>query len=419
MKNSMNIIIATFSLAMIFTACKKDGCTDPVATNYDKKANVENNSCIYGAGGGGGAVITDEIKDDITTNTTIKAGVVKICTDINVSAVLTVEPGVIFIMCAGSSLDIEETGAIKANGTAALPIVFKGETETAGFWEGIAIKSNNPNNQFNYVTVKDAGTYWGWDYANLYIANGAQLTMKNSTVSNSQSVGLFAENSSTIPGFSNNTFSNNGTIGLNINSVHVGSLDGASNYNISNTESYIHVRGVEIGINQTWQKLDTPLLLNATTKVSAGLTLMPGVSILMESGADFSVAASGYLNATGTAVDRITIFGRYTAAAYWDGIKIYSTNPNNKFNYVSIGDAGAYWGFNYATIDVDGRIEMNNTTITNSNSWAVYMRGSSSIYCSGVVQTTPEGVTAVNTLSGNGVGPDADCVDGGCTIYFD
>ena len=52
MKNSMNIIIATFSLAMIFTACKKDGCTDPVATNYDKKANVENNSCIYGTGEG-------------------------------------------------------------------------------------------------------------------------------------------------------------------------------------------------------------------------------------------------------------------------------------------------------------------------------------------------------------------------------
>ena len=62
---------------------------------------------------------------------------------------------------------------------------------------------------------------------------------------------------------------------------------------------------------------------------------------------------------------------------------------------------------------------MNNTTITNSNSWAVYMRGSSSIYCSGAAQTDPAGVTAVNTLSGNGAGADADCIDGGCTIYFE
>ena len=29
------------------------------------------------------------------------------------------------------------------------------------------------------------------------------------------------------------------------------------------------------------------------------------------------------------------------------------------------------------------------------------------------------GVTAVNNLTGNGLGPDADCIGGGCTVIFD
>lgn len=41
--------IALFSLActLIFLSCKKEGCTDSQATNYDPDAKDDNGSCVY------------------------------------------------------------------------------------------------------------------------------------------------------------------------------------------------------------------------------------------------------------------------------------------------------------------------------------------------------------------------------------
>src|SRR5690554_5796432 len=50
------LLIIVISAGLLF-ACKKDGCTDPAAINYDSKANNDDGSCYYdgqGSGGGGG-----------------------------------------------------------------------------------------------------------------------------------------------------------------------------------------------------------------------------------------------------------------------------------------------------------------------------------------------------------------------------
>ena len=41
--------IGLASLIMLFAACKKEGCTDETATNFDSKAKVEDGSCLYPA----------------------------------------------------------------------------------------------------------------------------------------------------------------------------------------------------------------------------------------------------------------------------------------------------------------------------------------------------------------------------------
>jgi hypothetical protein len=39
-------VVILFFVSFIYTGCKKNGCTDPVATNYDSDANSDDGSCI-------------------------------------------------------------------------------------------------------------------------------------------------------------------------------------------------------------------------------------------------------------------------------------------------------------------------------------------------------------------------------------
>jgi hypothetical protein len=50
MKVSMKALMAGILIQMLFTGCfffERDGCTDPVAKNYDPSADNDDNSCIY------------------------------------------------------------------------------------------------------------------------------------------------------------------------------------------------------------------------------------------------------------------------------------------------------------------------------------------------------------------------------------
>lgn len=40
-------VVVLFGLILVFTACKKKGCTDRSAENYDEKARKDNGSCIH------------------------------------------------------------------------------------------------------------------------------------------------------------------------------------------------------------------------------------------------------------------------------------------------------------------------------------------------------------------------------------
>jgi len=397
-------------------ACKKEGCTDPLADNYDEKANHDDGSCSYD-GTGTGPVTS--VAEDVTSPTTWSAGTIEVCEDITISAALTIEPGTTLEMCAGASLTVTETGSFNAVGTASQPIIIKGEVETAGYWEGLNISSNNPNNRLEYVTISDGGTYWGWNYALVNLDGSAQVSIKNSTFSNADQVAVYAEQSVSISEFSNNTFANNGTIGLAIHANHIGSLDEASNYNDGNTEAYIHVIDGDVNSNETWKKTNTPYLFLSTVYVNGGLTINPGAELLFEAGNGIEVNESGWMSAVGTAGENIRMEGRYASPGYWSGVRIGSNNPNNKMTYVQLKDGGSYWGWHYAGIDLNGRLEMDNTTINNSNSWGMYVAGSSTIVCGGAPQTDAAGVTSYNTITGNGTGADADCDGGGCTVYFE
>lgn len=413
--------VLALGLTVTLASCKREGCTDPAATNYKKIANHDDGSCEYTKGTTTGGEVSGIIDYDITTPKTFTKGIYTVKETIDVSAALTIMPGCIFIFESGKGLNIQAEGYVSAIGTAAEPIIFKGSTENSpGYWAGIRIGSNNPSNHLEYVTVQDAGSYWAWEKANIYVDNAARLILKYSTISRSAGNGLYVESDATLSNFTSNSFNNNTLAGVNIGARQVGSLDVASNYNVSNGEAFVNARGGTISTPQTWQALNTPILLSASTDVTAALTLNAGITIWQAAGKGFDVKSSGSFTAVGTAAQPITIQGQYASAGYSAGIRIDSNNPANKLAYVNMSNLGSYWFWNYSSIHINGgRLEIDNCSITNSNSWAIYVESSSTVVTNGVTQTTAAGVLANNTFTGNGAGADADCAGGGCTIYFE
>lgn len=56
MKKQLIILsVVTLSLGLGVTSCKKEGCTDPTATNYNEEAKKDDGSCTYATNPGGSA----------------------------------------------------------------------------------------------------------------------------------------------------------------------------------------------------------------------------------------------------------------------------------------------------------------------------------------------------------------------------
>lgn len=420
----INFIKSILGVGVVLLAfsCQRKGCTDPLATNYNPKANHEDNSCVYSntnTGGGGGGTGGSTVTDNVTATTTWGNGSVVVCGDIYVSAPLTIAPGTTVTMCANSSIIIESTGSITAVGSITEPIIFKGETGTSAFWRGIKVNSNNPLNNFQYVTVKDAGGYWAFENSNVHLAGSARMSFSSTTFSNSANVGLYVDQGATLQQFANNVFASNGTHGLDISANHMGSLDEATNYNAGNITNIIYVRAADVSTTQTWVRTTTPYLFNGDTDITAAVTVNPGVNLKMEAGSRIDVETAGSFNANGSASMPIVIEGRFATPGYWNSLTIRSNNPNNRLSYVTIKDGGEYWGDDYCTLFLygSGRVEMTNSSVMNSNSWGMIVGSSATVTCNGSTQTTEAGVLSFNTATGNGVGSNANCTSG-CGVLF-
>jgi hypothetical protein len=166
MKNktvSLSLILVT-ALSIGLVSCKKEGCTDETATNYDSKAKKDDGSCVYEE------VVTPTntiVEGNITSNTTWSATKIyelKGKVVVKSGATLTIEAGTIIKGQEGSDVNatalIVERGAkINANGTASKPIIFTSVLDNikigelsgsnldeadAGKWGGVIILGNAP-----------------------------------------------------------------------------------------------------------------------------------------------------------------------------------------------------------------------------------------------------------------------------------
>lgn len=190
-KGLFYLLCASLAVA---TSCKKEGCTDPAALNYneDIKEKNDDGSCIYPEPGD---TVNVMVSANITTNTTWETGKVYTLTTrvaVTNGATLTIEPGVIVKGEAGTGanatcLIIARGANINAVGTATQPIIFTSVADEImpgqiaspnmdptldGLWGGLIVLGYAPISadaeavQIEGIPVSDAnGLYGGTDAA--------------------------------------------------------------------------------------------------------------------------------------------------------------------------------------------------------------------------------------------------------------
>lgn len=161
--SKIGMIVAIATLSLNATSCKKKGCTDPAATNYDAKAKKDDGSCTLAST----ADNSVQVKGFITSNTTWTADKIYVLNNkvvVNSGVTLTIEAGTIIKGSEGtgtnaSALVVARGAKLNAQGTSANPIIFTSvldninagekvgtslDEAAKGKWGGVIILGNAP-----------------------------------------------------------------------------------------------------------------------------------------------------------------------------------------------------------------------------------------------------------------------------------
>ena len=124
-------------------------------------------------------------------------------------AEMTLVAGTQFVAAGDVTLDFGKDGSaakVIAVGTAAAPIRFKGESHSAGYWQGISVGTLVTGSSFDYVEVSDGGS------ACLMLFSSQSVT--HSKFSNCQGYGILKTSADTRDYVTGNTFDTVGTGGV-------------------------------------------------------------------------------------------------------------------------------------------------------------------------------------------------------------
>ncbi len=111
----------------------------------------------------------------------------------------TIAPGTTILMGSGISLSASPIGTFTANGTSTNAITIKGEQATAGFWGSLNVQSPNANS-FQYCNISGGGGAASYQInagqrglisTYMYIPSARNITVRNCTLSNSGSSGIY------------------------------------------------------------------------------------------------------------------------------------------------------------------------------------------------------------------------------------
>lgn len=223
--------------------------------------------------------------------------------------------------------------SIRAVGTPEEPIVFEGETDTPGYWRGLAFQSAHPLNRLSYVTISGAGGF-AYDFqddnrSNIFIKRGT-LEVTHTVVENSNGHGMLVTAGSSLAGFANNRLASNARSPVVLVAPLIGYLDAATDYDVEgkgNGEPYIRVdRDIDyVQVSQRWAKVNVPYRFQDRHLVQGGtVTIEPGAILEFAEDAALEVREGGGLSADTEGGETIIFRGVRSAQDFWAGLGFFS-----------------------------------------------------------------------------------------------
>jgi hypothetical protein len=347
------------------------------------------------------------------------------------SGTLDIEPGSELYFEEGRSLKAQLDGALRAQGTAAEPILFTTvDANTPTYWQGLRYEgSDSANNVLEHVIVEYAGSdaFDCAEPANVSLdqrgGNGAGVAIRSSVLRNGAGTGLCSVDGSNISEFSNNTVTGNAGGAMLIDGSNMGGFPTDApdaNDFTGNGEDYVYVRGgtynSEIGrspsTTTTVAALNVPYRVRDYISVGEGtVEIQAGTVLEMEEGVDMLVRQTGALTVAGTAADPVRITSSNTELpAHWGRIQFRgSASAANLMEHVLIeyggkGAPGEETGAIYLLQQAGTapQLRLRDVTLKQSERYAVWLDDGALTECTNVAfESNGDGDLGGDTSSTN------------------
>lgn len=314
--------------------------------------------------------------------TTINEGCYSVPQTLTVRDGATLQLGDGVVLKFGEAAKLYVEGTLTVLGTVNNPVIFTGMIKVKGSWGGVEFAgTRNPSNFLRGAVIEYGG---GADVRAAVSAvvsglfGGPRFQMEDTLIRHTQGAALYLSVANTrIDSFEGNLIYANDRIGsVAASTVHT--FAGSSQYiDNSTNELFVNASTFE-ETDIVIPSLGIPIVWGGLTIKSGSLTILPGADLKILGG--FIVDVDGPVTIVGDAERPITLRGRQTGSqGTWDGLRLHGAGIKI-LNHVKISYGGASDPETGAIeIDCTGnnrfQVQIDNTEITYSASWGIFVKG--------------------------------------------
>lgn len=312
--------------------------------------------------------------DTISVDTTFKNVGIPYLQELDIdvpAAAVTFEAGVEYQFAADTLLDIGwNSGAatLSAVGTSSSPVVFRGRTESAGFFAGILIERNvRTASKLANVKIRNAGA--AGRYA---LAVESPITLDTVELADNAK-GLWVGKSGVKSDSKNVSVTRTESYPLSIDVEAIIALPQGGTFT-GNTTDQVAVEGTDYSGSGTVPNLGIPYLIMNPVDLGDGskMTVAAGTHFLMAADADLEVgwnSGAASLTAIGTATAPIRFEGATATAGFWPGLTIGpSVLSSTKLDYVEISHGRS------ACLILNSAVSVTNSKFSNCTGYGILKR---------------------------------------------